>query len=108
MNYMLNEVHDRLGHAGIVRTDAEIESALDSAAVEWSGRNLWNYATAADIYNSTERWQRFLHEPHGVFDHLEVDVEDDDRLYDRYTPDIPGFEGALAAVGALTVRKGVR
>ena len=80
---LVDEVQDTLTRYGITRTDQQVEDALDSAAVEWSGRNLSRYATAGELYYRTEWWDMLLHEPHGVYDYLEIDCEDDNNLYDR-------------------------
>lgn len=74
------EIHDTLAAHGITRTDAQIEYAVQFAAESARDVRGW-WVDPESIQLDQRAWDEFLNAPDGVFDLLEVDVED--GLYDR-------------------------
>lgn len=78
--YIIDEIHDDLFAAGILRTDAEIDQALQSA-LEHQAELSGFFAPTESIRTSAATWHDLMHRPFGVLDLLEIDSED--ALYDR-------------------------
>lgn len=78
--YIIDEIHDDLFAAGILRTDAEIDRALQGA-LEYEKDLAGYFAPAEAVRASEAAWHDLMHRPFGVLDLLEIDSED--ALYDR-------------------------
>lgn len=89
--HLIDEIHDDLLSAGIHRTDAQIDGAIMSAADGWRDQEGW-WVDPESIRRREDAWHAFLHAPLGVYDLLEIDVEDENRLYDR-EPQLVGAPG---------------
>lgn len=78
--YIIDEIHDDLFAAGILRTDAEIDQALQGA-MEHQAELSGFFAPAESVRASEAAWHDLMHRRFGVLDLLEIDSED--TLYDR-------------------------
>lgn len=77
---LVDEIHDTLLQAGITRTPQEIEFALAEASIEYAHHQKSWAVNPAVLREDSHAWHDLLHQPWGVYDVLDVDVEGDDLV----------------------------
>ena len=78
IQHIIDEIHDNLLAAGITRPDEAIEYALDRAAENWAEDHGGAPISVRELYAWPDRWAEALGMRFGVYDLLEVDLEDGD------------------------------
>ena len=78
IQHIIDEIHDNLLAAGIERPDKAIEYALDRAAENWAEDRGGAAISVRELHAWPDRWAEALSMTYGVYDLLEVDLEDGD------------------------------
>ena len=82
MQSIVDEVQDNLLAAGITRPDSAVEYALWRAAENWEEDHGGAAISVRELHAWPDRWEEALGMyPGGVYDLLEIDLEDGDLNY---------------------------
>ena len=78
IQHIIDEIHDNLLAAGIERPDSAVEYALERAAENWAVDHDGPAISVRELYAWPDRWAEALGMDYGVYDLLEIDLEDGD------------------------------